>query len=83
MNPRRLSLILIFISAALLSKPFATSMSGDDWLPIDPAELKMTGEPKAPGAPAVYLARLVEVILIPGAGGTMLELQQVGFHYAA
>jgi hypothetical protein len=22
------------------------------------------------------------VVLIPGAGGTLLELQQVGFHYA-
>jgi hypothetical protein len=59
-NPRRLALILIFLSAALLSKPLATSMSGDDWLPIDPADLKMTSEPKAPGAPAIYLYRQVD-----------------------
>lgn len=59
-NPRRLALILIFISTALLSKPFLSTMSGDDWLPIDPADLKMTSEPKAPGAPAIYLYRQVD-----------------------
>jgi hypothetical protein len=33
---------------------------GDDWLPIESAELKMTSEPLAPGAPAVYLYRQVD-----------------------
>jgi uncharacterized protein DUF3857 len=37
------------------SKPAA-----EDWPPIDPAELKMTSEPKAPGAPAIYLYRQVD-----------------------
>jgi hypothetical protein len=33
---------------------------GDEWLPITPEELKMTSEPKAPGAPAIYLYRQVD-----------------------
>ncbi len=32
----------------------------DGWLPISPEELKMTAEPKAPGAPAIYLYRQVD-----------------------
>jgi Domain of Unknown Function with PDB structure (DUF3857) len=32
----------------------------DDWLPIDPAELSMKSEPKALGAPAIYLYRQVD-----------------------
>jgi Domain of Unknown Function with PDB structure (DUF3857) len=35
-------------------------VSGDDWLPISPEELKMTGEPKAPGAPAIILYRQID-----------------------
>lgn len=34
--------------------------SGDEWQPIDPADLKMTSEPKAPGAPAIFLYRQVD-----------------------
>jgi len=34
--------------------------AGDEWLPIDPAELKMTSEPLAPGVPAIYLYRQVD-----------------------
>jgi hypothetical protein len=34
--------------------------AGDEWQPIDAAELKMTSEPKAPGAPAIYLYRQVD-----------------------
>jgi hypothetical protein len=37
-----------------------TLVSGDDWLPISPEELKMTSVPEAPGAPAVYLYRQVD-----------------------
>ena len=32
----------------------------DGWLPVSPEELKMTSEPKAPGAPAIYLYRQVD-----------------------
>lgn len=35
-------------------------VSGDDWLPISPEELKMTSEPKAPGAPAIILYRQID-----------------------
>jgi len=34
--------------------------AGEDWLPIAPEELKMTAEPKAPGAMAIYLYRQVD-----------------------
>jgi len=59
-NPRRLAFLLILVSAALLSRPFLPTISGDEWQPIDPADLKMTSEPKAPGAPAIYLYRQVD-----------------------
>ena len=49
-------LALTFTVAALTTLTYA----GDDWLPITPAELKMTTEPKAPGAPAIYLYRQVD-----------------------
>jgi hypothetical protein len=38
----------------------ASARAGDEWLPIDPAELKMTSELLAPGAPAIYLYRQVD-----------------------
>jgi hypothetical protein len=38
----------------------AIATKADDWLPISPEELKMTGDPKAPGAPAIYLYRQVD-----------------------
>jgi hypothetical protein len=34
--------------------------ASDDWLPVDPAELKMTSEPKAPGAASIFLYRQVD-----------------------
>ena len=34
--------------------------AGDSWEPVSPEELKMTAEPKAPGAPAIYLYRQVD-----------------------
>src|SRR5580704_16545440 len=36
------------------------SSAADEWLPISPEELKMTGVPEAPGAPAVILYRQVD-----------------------
>jgi hypothetical protein len=35
-------------------------VSGDEWMPISPEELKMTSEPKAPGAPAIILFRQID-----------------------
>ena len=40
-------LLLYFLVALALPTPARAS---DDWLPISPEELKMTAEPKAPGA---------------------------------
>jgi len=57
---RRLAFLLILVAAALLFRPLLPTTLGDDWLPIDPADLKMTSEPKAPGAPAIYLYRQVD-----------------------
>jgi len=59
-NPRRLAFFLILIFATLLARPFLPAISGDEWQPVDPADLKMTSEPKAPGAPAIYLYRQVD-----------------------
>ena len=55
--PRRL-LALLFCSLAALLVPYPAC--ADDWLPVTQDELKMTSEPKAPGAPALYLYRQVD-----------------------
>lgn len=47
--------LLLFI---VIFSPLAHAT--DDWLPINPNELKMTSVPKAPGAPAIYLYRQVD-----------------------
>jgi hypothetical protein len=56
---RRCCALLLILSASFLVSPRRAALA-DDWLPIDPAELKMTSEPKAPGAPAIYLYRQVD-----------------------
>lgn len=38
----------------------APGVHADAWLPISAEELQMTSEPKAPGAPAIYLYRQVD-----------------------
>jgi hypothetical protein len=51
------------LAAALLmaaTVAFTPATDADDWLPITSEELKMTAEPKAPGAPAIYLYRQVD-----------------------
>ena len=60
MKLRRLAFLLILVAACLLFRPILPTTSGDEWQPIDPADLKMTSEPKAPGAPAIYLYRQVD-----------------------
>src|SRR5438046_7628719 len=57
---RRLSLLaaIVFVGAAVgFSLPVS---AGDEWLPITPEELKVTSDPKAPGAPAITLYRQVD-----------------------
>jgi hypothetical protein len=58
-NLRRLAVItaVILLGAAVYR---GGSSSADEWLPISPEELKMTGVPEAPGAPAVILYRQVD-----------------------
>ena len=51
------SLLFVLIFSTIFS---ASAQAGDEWLPIDPAELRMTSEPLAPGAPAIYLYRQVD-----------------------
>ena len=53
-------LLLTLIGATFLLAPGRPVQAGDDWLPIDPTDLKMTSEPKAPGAPAIFLYRQVD-----------------------
>jgi transglutaminase-like putative cysteine protease len=55
---RTLFLLLVPLLATLYLAPFACA--ANDWLPIAPEELKMSSEPKAPGAPAIYLYRQVD-----------------------
>jgi hypothetical protein len=57
---RRSLVLLALLAVSLLLLPHRGVNAGDDWLPIDPADLKMTSEPLAPGAPAVYLYRQVD-----------------------
>jgi uncharacterized protein DUF3857 len=52
-----LAFATISLFAGTATAPTATA---DDWLPISPEELKMTAEPKAPGAPAINLYRQVD-----------------------
>jgi hypothetical protein len=56
---RRIAICVVVavLAAVWLSK---REVGADEWLPIDPAESKMTSEPKAPGAPAIYLYRQVD-----------------------
>ena len=53
----------ILLSAIALILPaflVVNSVSGDEWQPVTQEELKMTSEPKAPGAPAIFLYRQVD-----------------------
>jgi hypothetical protein len=54
---------LILITAVILAGVAAycvTSSVADEWMPISPEELKITGLAEAPGAPAVILYRQVD-----------------------
>jgi hypothetical protein len=51
-------LVVAILLAAAVQR--ARPVMGDEWLPISPEELKMTGDPKALGAPAITLYRQVD-----------------------
>jgi transglutaminase-like putative cysteine protease len=57
---RRILLLLIPVLLFASYLPFKQTHAGDDWQPINPEELKMTAEPKAPGASAIILYRQVD-----------------------
>ena len=61
MTARRFVLVLIVATALLaIALRFTPHSNADEWLPISPEELKMTSEPKAPGAPAIILYRQID-----------------------
>src|SRR5437899_1805419 len=52
-----LALLLVVLDAVRPTHPVS---AGDEWQPVSQEELKMTSEPKAPGAPAIILYRQVD-----------------------
>lgn len=59
MTLKRILPLLCVALVCALCRPWKTT-TADEWLPINPEELKMASEPKAPGAPAIYLYRQVD-----------------------
>jgi hypothetical protein len=57
---RRLVVLVLLLYVFAASRRTSFVSAGDEWLPISPEELKMTSEPKAPGAPAIILYRQVD-----------------------
>jgi len=74
--PVSLRPVLVCGMAVILTVLWAgkREVGADEWQPIDPADLKMTSEPKAPGAPAIYLYRQVDR---NDSGNTTSELNYV------
>ena len=60
MRASRLLLLTAVVSAIAAIRFCVAVSAGDEWLPITPEELKLTGEPKAAGAPAITLYRQVD-----------------------
>ncbi len=61
MSSRRLLLLVaVLLTAGTFLRHSESVTAGDEWLPITPEELKMTSEPKAPGAQAITLYRQVD-----------------------
>src|ERR1700682_4210151 len=57
---RRLFVLVLLLFAGTAVRRAQPVSAGDEWQPITPEELKMTSEPKAPGAPAIILYRQVD-----------------------
>jgi len=53
----RVLLLATFFCWFAVSAMSTPAFAGEDWLPVTQEELKMTNEPKAPGASALYLYR--------------------------
>ena len=54
--------VIVSAAAMVLAMLYPTkrSAAADDWLPIEAADLKMSSEPNAQGAPAIFLYRQVD-----------------------
>jgi|HubBroStandDraft_6_1064221.scaffolds.fasta_scaffold01366_6 hypothetical protein len=59
-RPLLLSTFFLSILCALIVLARPMTAHAEDWPPVSTDELKMTSEPKAPGAPAIYLFRQVD-----------------------
>ncbi len=59
MRYRRVFLLVVVLLVGATLRQVG-QVSGEEWQPISQDELKMTGEPKAPGAPAIILFRQVD-----------------------
>ncbi len=60
MNYRRVFLLVALLLGVAFVQRTPPVAAGDEWQPISQEELKMTSEPKAPGAPAVILYRQID-----------------------
>ena len=54
------NILKLVLSSTLALVSVLPAWSGDAWPPVSPEETKMTAEPKAPGAPAIFLYRQVD-----------------------
>lgn len=52
--------LFVVALTAVATLEYTREVSGDEWMPISPEELKMTSEPKAPGAMAIILYRQID-----------------------
>jgi hypothetical protein len=59
-NFRRLFVLILLVFVGAVARRTPPVSAGDEWQPISQEELKMTSEPKAPGAPAIILFRQVD-----------------------
>jgi len=58
---RRLGMVSGFgLLGLFVGQLYVPACVADEWKPVTPEELKMTSEPLAPGAPAIYLYRQVD-----------------------
>jgi hypothetical protein len=53
-------MLLFLIFSIFFISTYPLTANADEWPPLDPNDLKMTSEPLAPGAPAIYLLRQVD-----------------------
>jgi Domain of Unknown Function with PDB structure (DUF3857) len=60
MSHRRLFMLVLLLFAAAAVRRVPPVSAGDEWQPVSQEELKMTNDPKAPGAPAIILYRQVD-----------------------